>query len=133
MGRLSRAIVDTSVLIGATDPVPERRSDDAAISVVTLGELRAGVLTARDPRTRMVRQGRLSAVRAAFEALPVDESVADAYGEILALARHERRTVKATDLLIIATAATTGRGLVSLDRSQVGLAEAYGVLTSPAT
>lgn len=110
--------------------MPDSMPDGAAISVLTLGELRAGVLTARDAQRRLIRQGRLSAVRAAFEAVPVDESVADAYGEILALARRERRTVKATDLLIIATAAATGRALLTLDRAQAGLAEAHGVPTS---
>jgi len=66
-------------------------------------------------------------VRATFEPLPVDESVAEHYGEILATARMQRRTTKATDLLIIATAAATGRALVTLDEAQIGLARLAGV------
>jgi predicted nucleic acid-binding protein len=96
--------------------------DTAAISVITLGELRAGVLRAADDRVRAARARRLAAVRAAFAALPVDEDVADRYGEALAAARELGRTAKATDLLIIATAAAGGRTLYTLDTAQAGLA-----------
>lgn len=103
--------------------------DTAAISVVTLGELRAGVRLAADAETQAARQARLAAVRQAFEPIPVDESVAEQYGEILAAARAQRRTTKATDLLIVATAAATGRTLLTLDDTQRKLAEAVGVAT----
>ena len=70
-------ILDASVVI-ATDE--EGRLDlpaTAAISVITLGELRAGVLRARDADVRAARARRASLVRAAFAALPVDEEVAE--------------------------------------------------------
>lgn len=121
------ALLDTSVLIARraelTFPIPAR----AAISVITLGELRAGVLLARDEAARAGRQARLREVRSAFAPLPVDEDVADHYGEALARARAERRATKATDLLIVATAAATGRRLFTLDRAQSALAAALGV------
>lgn len=66
-------------------------------------------------------------MRRVFEAVPVDEPIAEVYGELLVVARRERRTVKATDLLIVATAAAHGRGLFTLDQAQAGLAEAFGV------
>jgi predicted nucleic acid-binding protein len=71
----------------------------AAISVITLGELRAGVRLAGDPTLQAVRQARLSAIRKAFEPIMVDELVAERYGDILAAARSQGRTIKATDLL----------------------------------
>lgn len=70
---------------------------------------------------------RLDAIRRAFVPLPVDEAVAEGYGEVLAIARSERRTAKATDLLILATALTTDRRLVTRDAAQARLAEAAGI------
>ena len=96
--------------------------DTAAISVITVGELRAGILRAADDGVRAARARRLAAVRAAFVALPVDEDVAERYGEALAAARDLGRTAKATDLLIIATAAAGGRTLHTLDAAQAALA-----------
>jgi len=119
------ALLDTSVLIARSGglPLPET----AAISVVTLGELRAGVLLARNEEVAQERAARLAAVRAAFAPLPVDEPVARRYGEVFAVARSERRAVSATDLLIIATAAASNRRLYTLDVAQARLAGAAGI------
>jgi predicted nucleic acid-binding protein len=103
----------------------------AAISVVTIGELHAGVRLANDHQLRSLRQARLNAVRARFEPIPVDETIAYQYGELLALARSQGRTTKATDLLILATAAATGRTLLTLDESQTSLAGAADVRVNP--
>ena len=100
----------------------------AAISVVTLGELRAGVLMAKDAEQRLRREAGLRAVRAAFVPLDVDEAVADRYGELLALARKEGRTAKASDLLIISTALAHERTLHTSDLRQARLAEAAGAV-----
>lgn len=123
---MSESLLDTSVLI----EVEERLGDlpeAAAISVITLGELRAGVLLARTEAELRVRQERFAAVRAAFIPLPVDVPVADQYGRMLATARTARRTARASDLLIIATATATGRRLYTLDPQQARLADAGGV------
>lgn len=121
------ALLDTSVLIASDEGGALELPDTAAISVITLGELRAGVLRARDAERRGARARRLRAVRAAFAALPVDEDVAERYGEALAAARDLGRTAKATDLLVIATAAATGRTLYTLDQAQAGLARELSV------
>ena len=68
----------------------------------------------------------------AFAPLLVDESVAEHYGEALAHARAVGRNVKASDLLIIATASATGRTLHTLDRAQASLARPLGVTVSGA-
>ena len=125
---MSDALLDTSIVIageGAVDPPAT-----TAISVITLGELRAGVLLATDPAVRAARQARLAAVRDAYQPLPIDESVAERYGEVLAGARAARRITTATDLLIVATAAATGRVLYTLDERQARLAEDLGVATA---
>lgn len=122
MERRLSALLDTSVVIATDERGDLDLPGTAAISVITLGELRAGVLRAADDRVRAARARRLAAVRAAFAALPVDEDVADRYGETLAAARDLGRSAKATDLLIIATAAAGGRTLYTLDAAQAELA-----------
>lgn len=129
-GWVTRALLDTSVVIATADAITLEPGRTAAISVITIGELRAGVALAADAETRAVRQARLAAVRATFDPLVVDEAVAEQYGAILATARSERRASKATDLLIIATAAATGRVLYTLDVSQAQLARAVGIPTN---
>jgi predicted nucleic acid-binding protein len=124
------ALLDTSVLIASDDGGDLDLPDRAAVSVISLGELRAGVLRARDASTRATRQARLSAVGAAFAPLPVDETVAEHYGDALARARDEDRIVRASDLLIIATASATGRGLHTYDSKQAALARALGLVVS---
>ncbi|HEY3259634.1 MAG TPA: PIN domain-containing protein [Pseudonocardiaceae bacterium] len=100
---MSRGILDTSVLI-ATDvaPIP----GELAISVASLAELQFGVLVASDDRIRGLRLGRLSAIQRRFDALPIDEAVADSYAQLAArvvqVGRQPRGRVM--DLLIAATA-----------------------------
>ena len=123
---MNGALIDTSVLV-AGEPLADVLPEPVAISVITIGELRAAVLRARDRTQRDQRGLRLEAVRAAFEPLPVDEHVASKYGELLAWVRDRRRSAKATDLLIAATAAATDRRLYTLDRRQASLAKGAGL------
>ncbi len=125
--RVIHALLDTSAVIASPDAISLRPGDTAAISVITLGELHAGVRLASDPPARALRQARLAAVRSFFVPLPVDEPTAESYGDLLSIARAERRATKATDLLIIATASATGRTLVTLDDGQASLARLAGV------
>ena len=126
VGRVSGSLLDTSILIAQSAPGVAELPPAAAISIVTLGELQAGVLLAQDDSVRSARRQRADAVRAAFAPLVVDEPVAERYGEILALARSQRRAEKATDLLIIATALATGRTLYTRDVRQAQLAGIAG-------
>ena len=123
---MNGALVDTSVVV-AGEPFADVLPEPVSISVITIGELRAGVLRARDRTQRDQRALRLEVVRAAFEPLPVDEHVASKYGELLAWVRDRRRSEKATDLLITATAAATDRRLYTLDRRQASLAKGAGL------
>jgi toxin FitB len=100
---VSRGILDTSVLI-ATDiaPIP----GELAISVASLAELQFGVLVATNNQTRGLRLNRLSAIQRRFDALPIDDAVADSYAQLAArvvqVGRQPRGRVM--DLLIAATA-----------------------------
>lgn len=115
------------MVIRNTEPDRLGVEESAAISVVTLGELRAGVRLARDPSIGAARQARLAAIRSAFSPLPIDEAVAEHYGDVLAAARSAGRITKATDLLILATAGASGRVLWTADERQAKLGRELGV------
>jgi predicted nucleic acid-binding protein len=78
---VTRGLADTSVFIARDS----RRSldeaalpEELAISVITIGELRAGVLAAGELRSRERRLGTLTAALA-LDPLPVDDDVAEAW------------------------------------------------------
>jgi len=123
--RVSGALVDTSLLVAAH--AGAELPPAAAISVITVGELVAGLRLARTDAIRRRRQTQVDATRTAYAPLPVDADVAERYGELLAHARSTKRSEKATDLLIAATAAATGRTLHTLDQRQAALARSAGI------
>lgn len=106
MVNVQRALADTSVFIGleaARFDVSTFADYEWGISVVTLGELRLGVLRARDPEAV---SRRLSTYQLAqrFEALSVDEAVSDAWALLVSRLREAGRKVPINDSLIAATA-----------------------------
>ncbi len=105
-----RAVLDTSVVI-ATD-VP-RLEGELAISAATLVELHFGVLVAREQAVGAERLRRLSILQRTFDALPVDEAVADSYGQLAAavVAAGRKPRARTLDLLIAATAHAHGARL----------------------
>lgn len=98
-----RAILDTSVVI-AMDIGP--LDGELAISSITLAEMHFGVLVATGQAVRAERLRRLLVLRRIFDALPVDEQVAESYGRIAAAVVDAGRKPRArsVDLLIAATA-----------------------------
>lgn len=100
---MSRGILDTSVLV-ADDIIPI--PGELAISIVSIAELKFGVLVAKNDETRATRLSRLSAIERRFDPLPVDEAVADSYARlaarVVAVGRQPR--ARTMDLLIAATA-----------------------------
>ena len=124
---MNGALLDTSVVIAAADG-DVAFPDEAAISVITLGELHAGVLRAGHAAEREQRSTRLRLVRSAFASIPVDDEVAEHYGRALALARDEGRGQDAADLLIVATAAATDNVLHTRDVAQAKLARRLGLV-----
>jgi predicted nucleic acid-binding protein len=98
-----RAVLDTSVLIGADAP----EDMEVAISVASITELHFGVLLADDADERARRADRLAAVEATFDPLPVTVEVARAWGRLAAAVaqRGGQPRRRQTDLAIAATAA----------------------------
>jgi len=97
-----RAVIDTSVLIGADSP----GDLEGAISAASLAELHFGVLVASDDDERARRAQRLGVVEATFDPLPIDAAVGREWGRLAAAvaARGGRPRRRAIDLAIAATA-----------------------------
>jgi predicted nucleic acid-binding protein len=101
-----RGLLDTSVLI-AEDV--KQLPGQLAISVISVAELHFGVLVAASPDVRAVRLARLSRLQRRFDPLPVDDAVADSYGQMAAhVAASGRQPARTMDLLIAATAHVHG-------------------------
>jgi toxin FitB len=114
-----RALLDTSVLIGAEHPGVL----EGAISAATLAELHFGVLVATDPVERGLRAQRLGVVEATFDPLPIDASVAREWGRLAAaiVERGGQPRRRAMDLAIAATANVAGVPLFTLNAADFGL------------
>jgi predicted nucleic acid-binding protein len=115
-------LLDTSVLIAAEQgrplgPHPQR----AAISVVTLAELRIGVAMAPDPTSHGQRLSTFSTAERLFEPLPITVEVADVFADIVADARIKGRRPKINDVWIAATAVVHGIPLYTQDAGFEGL------------
>ena len=97
-----RALLDTSVLIGAVSP----GELEGAISAASLAELHFGVLVASTDDERARRVERLGIVEATFDPLPVEAAVAREWGRLAAalVARGGKPRRRALDLAIAATA-----------------------------
>jgi predicted nucleic acid-binding protein len=122
---VSRGLLDTSVLVALEGG---RRVDDAAlpdeafVSVVTVAELRAGVLAATELGVRARRLATLEAV-AGLEALPIDTAVAAVWAEMAVRLRDAGRRVGVNDVWIAAVAAANEMPVVTQDADFDALAD----------
>lgn len=116
MGELT-SLADTSVLIGAFDAVDAAKEGTWAVSVVTIGELYAGVLMAEDDAERAARLKRLAAVLSLATVLETTRAVATGYGDLRTLSRR----APSNDLWIAGTALAHDLELVTRDHAQAAL------------
>jgi predicted nucleic acid-binding protein len=112
-----RALADTSVLIGleaARVDAGRFAEHEFGISVITLGELRLGVLQASGPEAAAHR---LSTYQLAqrFEPLPIDETVSDAWALLVSRLRAADRRIPINDSWIAATAMVHNLPIVTQD------------------
>jgi tRNA(fMet)-specific endonuclease VapC len=116
-----RLILDTTVLVTAErggmrlDDLLDD-DDDVAIAAITAAELLVGVELAAAAR----RQAREAFVGDVLATIPLEEynlEVARAHARLLAHVRRTGRPRGAHDLIIAATAAATGRTVVTSDAS----------------
>jgi predicted nucleic acid-binding protein len=118
---LSRGIADTSVFIARESGRPLAENDlpdELAISVITIGELRSGVLAAVDVETRDRRLATLSEALA-LDPLPVDQAVAEAWARLRVLLRDMQQRIPVNDFWIAATAMSLGVPVVTRDEDYV--------------
>jgi len=121
-------LLDTSVLIASesgrrlnSDALPEQ----TAVSVVTIGELHAGVLAARDTATRARRLSTLESA-SAVEPLPVTAEAARRWGELRVRLAEQGHPAKVNDLWIAAVAKANGMDVVTQDDDFDAIEEAGG-------
>lgn len=126
---MSRGLLDTSVFVARE----QRRAlgelpDEAAISVVTIGELELGVLAAADDEDiRSQRADTLALARAA-DPIPVSEAVIGAFARLVHDCRAASRRPKILDALIAATAVEHGLPVITQDDDFDAIAAAHPAL-----
>ena len=100
--------------------------DLVTVSVVTIGELELGVLSAVDDTSRARRAGTLALARRVDPA-PISEPVMSAWARLVVDCRSAgiQRTVKLTDALIAATAIDLGLPVVTQDDDYDQMARAH--------
>jgi predicted nucleic acid-binding protein len=112
-----KGLLDTSVFIAAESgrPVDEQRlPEDAAVSVVTVAELQAGLLAAVDVDVRARRLATLDAV-ADIELLGIDERAGLMWARMRVHLAQSGSRLNVNDLWIAAVAASRGLPVVTQD------------------
>lgn len=120
---MSQGLADTSVFIAresGREIAGGQLPDELAVSVITVGELRAGVLAAADVKTRDRRLSTLTTVLA-MDPVPVDDTVAEAWARLRLLLRDAGQRMPVNDSWIAATALALGVPVVTQDDDYVEL------------
>ncbi len=121
---MSRGLADTTVFIARESGRPLDTGalpDEIAVSVITIGELRAGVLAAVDVESRDRRLATLTAALA-LEPMPIDASVAESWARLRLLLRDSGQRMPVNDSWIVATAMALGVSVVTQDDDYVRIA-----------
>jgi predicted nucleic acid-binding protein len=120
---VSRGLADTSVFIARETGRPLDAGalpDEIGVSVITIGELRAGVLAATELGTRDRRLATLSHALA-IEPHPIDRWVADAWARLRVELRDRGLRMPVNDSWIAATALALDVPVVTQDHDYVAL------------
>ena len=120
---MSDGLADTSVFIAAErgrairqDSLPDR----LAVSVITIGELRAGVLATADADVRDRRLATLTSALA-LEPVPIDYAVAEAWAGLRIRLRDLGLRMPVNDSWIAATAISLGVPVITQDEDYVSV------------
>jgi len=114
---MSRGLADTSLFVARESGRPTDVTaipDELAVSAITIGELRAGVLVATDTAARNRRLTTLTHALA-LQPVPVDDDVAATWAALRVLLRDRNMRMPVNDSWIAATAMTLGVPVVSQD------------------
>lgn len=122
---MRRGLGDTTLFIAAETGRPldvKALPDEMGVSVITIGELRAGVLAATDVETRDRRLATLTQALA-MEPLPIDAQVADRWAKLRILLRDSGKRMPVNDSWIAATAMSLGIPVVTHDGDYVEISD----------
>ena len=114
---MTSGLLDTSVFIAREARRPfdvAALPDECGVSIVTIAELRLGVLQARDDLTRSMRLATLTAAQR-LEPLPIDQRVATAWSLLRRQLRTAGLRMEVNDSWIAATAIAHGMAVVTQD------------------
>jgi predicted nucleic acid-binding protein len=103
---VSRGLADTSVFIARESGRPldaDSLPEELAVSIITIGELRAGVLVAATVEARDRRLGTLTAALG-LDPVPIDDAVAAEWARLRVLVRETGQRMPINDSWITATA-----------------------------
>ena len=120
---MSRGLADTSIFIAREPGRPfriEALPDEIGVSVITIGELRAGVLAATDVETRARRLATLTEALT-LEPIPVDATVAESWAKLRLLLRDTGQRMPVNDSWIAATAMALDIAVITQDDDYVRL------------
>lgn len=120
---MTQGLADTSVFIARetgralqVDALP----DVVGVSVITVGELRAGVLSAGSVDARDRRLATLSQALA-LQPIPIDDPVAEAWAKLRVTLRNAGLRMPVNDSWIAATAIALGVPVVTQDADYIDL------------
>jgi hypothetical protein len=122
---VTRGLADTSVFIARESDRPLQESlfpDELAVSIITIGELRAGVLATNDVKIRDQRLATLTAAMT-LDPVSVDDDVAAQWARLRVLLRDSGQRMPVNDSWIAATAMALNVPIVTQDDDYIRLAE----------
>lgn len=120
---MSRGLADTTVFVARETGRPleaKALPDELGVSVITIAELRAGVLAAADVEKRDRRLATLTQALI-LEPIPIDIGVAESWARLRLLLRDSHQRMPVNDSWIAATAISLNVPVVTQDDDYVEL------------
>jgi len=116
-----RLIIDTGVLVASERARADlaaviTEEDDLVVAAITVAELRTGIELATEAH-RAARSEFLVRVLETFPVEPYELATAEAHGRLLAHVHRSGTKRGAHELIIAATAVTTSRTVLTIDRN----------------
>ncbi|CAN5737971.1 type II toxin-antitoxin system VapC family toxin [soil metagenome] len=118
---MSTGLADTTIFVARESGRPlevDSLPDLIGVSVITIGELRAGVLAAAEVETRDRRLATLTQALA-LDPIPIDGVVSESWARLRLLLRDSQQWMPVTDSWIAATALALGVPVVTQDDDYV--------------
>lgn len=122
---MTRGLADTSLFIAHESGRVLQESlfpDELAVSIITIGELRAGILAADDVKIRAVRLATLTRALS-LDPVDVDDDVAEQWARLRVLLRDTGKRMPVNDSWIAATAMALEVPIVTQDDDYIKLDE----------